>query len=283
MAVDIGCEAIDRESALAAGYTLINKTNPATVSGEVTSVDIAAAGSTINGLRVGTFYTINGDTLKCRDSEAIPGTIPANGHVTKAVSLAVEIGDYIGCYYTSGSIEWSLSGLQGLWYWYGVEKINPGDEWTYSIFPDDGMSLGGYITPTITIVEGSAAGEGIGLASSSAKLDILAQALGNGIGLSQSSPYLIIPASARGEGIGLGTSSPYLIIPASASGNGIGLGQATGEIVIIILAQAAGSGIGEATAQAFRIVVLTYEEFAALEARIAELELALEPKAHFRV
>lgn len=218
MAVDIGCEAIDRTGAFAAGYTLINKTNPAIVSGEVTSIDIAAAENTINGLRVGTFYTINGDTLKCRDSEAIPGTIPANGHVTKAVSLAVEIGDYIGCYFTSGSLERDMAGLQGLWY-YLNEWIDPGDEGTYYIFSDAGISLGGYITPTITIVEGSAAGEGIGLASSSAKLDILAQALGNGIGLSQSSPYLIIPASARGEGIGLGTSSPYLIILASASGN----------------------------------------------------------------
>ncbi|GAI73220.1 unnamed protein product, partial [marine sediment metagenome] len=39
MAVDIGCEAIDRTGAFAAGYTLINKTKPATVSGEITSID----------------------------------------------------------------------------------------------------------------------------------------------------------------------------------------------------------------------------------------------------
>ncbi|MBA7473845.1 hypothetical protein ES707_09190 [subsurface metagenome] len=100
---------------------------------------------------------------------------------------------------------------------------------------------------TKAIITGSASGSGIGLASSSAKLDVLAQALGNGIGLSLASSYLIVPATASGAGIGLGAGSAYLIIPASASGNGIGLGVAIAKLIVLSEASGSGLGIGSTT------------------------------------
>ncbi len=130
--------------------------------------------------------------------------------------------------------------------------------------------LVGYIAPAAPPVEGTAAGSGVGLASSSAKLDVFALALGNGIGLSLASPYLIIPATASGQGIGLaqavgclvwvGTASgsgigtaegtPSVIVIANALGSGIGLGSAIGEVIVIIVyGTGSGSGIGTATAQ----------------------------------
>jgi len=143
MAVDIGCEAINRNTYSAGGLMRLAKDKPAEVSGIVTSIDIWA-NANITGLRVGTFYTTNGNTLKCRDSEAIPGTITAGSKVTKAVSIAVEIGDYIGAYWDIGRLETSSSGYAGVWYKVG-EYIDPGDEATYTLSVDFGISLGGYI------------------------------------------------------------------------------------------------------------------------------------------
>ncbi len=75
--------------------------------------------------------------------------------------------------------------------------------------------------------------------------------------------------------------SVVLIIEGEGAGSGIG--SVSVEALINILVQARGSGIGEATTQALALVVLTSEEFATLQTRIVELELALKPRAHFRV
>ncbi len=147
MAVDIGSEAINRTNVVGTSITFIVNDNPATSAGTVNSVDIWAE-TNITGLRVGIFYKTNGNVFKCRDSEAIAGTITAGSKVTKAVSVAVEIGDYIGCYFTGGALERSLAAFAGVWF-FGGEAIDPNDEETYSIFTGDAISLGGYITAPI--------------------------------------------------------------------------------------------------------------------------------------
>lgn len=143
MPVDIGAEATDRASARVPEYTYVNKDHPATIAGTVTSIDIWAFAN-IEGLRVGTFYTTNGNTLKCRASQAIAGVITAGDKVNKLVTLSVEIGDYIGCYFTSGQIERDVTGFAGLWFYDG-EQIDPNDEAGYSVYAGDAVSLGGYI------------------------------------------------------------------------------------------------------------------------------------------
>jgi len=143
MAVDIGSEAIDRPGSFSRLYTAILLDNPASIAGLVTSVDIWAY-TDVTGLRVGTFYTINESSFRCRDSEAIPGTITAGSKVTKIISVAVEIGDYIGAYWADGEIERHTSGYAGIYYNSG-EHIDPGDEATYTLLPGDTLSIGGYI------------------------------------------------------------------------------------------------------------------------------------------
>lgn len=143
MPVDIGVEAIDRSSTYLPERTIINKDNPASDRGEITSIDIWAYAD-ITGLRVGTFYTINGNTLKCRASVVIDGTITAGGKRTKLVSIAVEVGDYIGFYSSTGQIERSTTGYVKFW-WITGEYIDPGDEAIYGGFTGDAVSLGGYI------------------------------------------------------------------------------------------------------------------------------------------
>lgn len=143
MAVDIGAEAIDRGTLSIYEVTRILKDGQAIVAGTITSIDIWA-NTNVTGLIVGTFYTTNGDTLKCRDSEAIPGTITAGSKVTKAVSIAVEIGDYIGIYWTGGYLERDSSGFAGFWEKNG-KYIDPNDETNYTFYSGDALSIGGYI------------------------------------------------------------------------------------------------------------------------------------------
>ena len=139
--ITIGAEAIDRSGTGSPGYTRVNKEGPASASGTITSIDIWA-NENITGLRVGTFYSTNGNTLKCRASQAIAGTITAGSKVTKAVSLAVEIGDYIGAYWTGGKIDYAAEGFAGQWLKNG-EFIDPGDEEVYGLNAGDAASLGG--------------------------------------------------------------------------------------------------------------------------------------------
>ncbi len=184
MAVDIGAEAIVRFENLASGWTFINKDKPASGAGEIISIDIWA-GTNITGLRVGTFYVISGDTLKCRDSVIIAGTILAGSKVSKAVSISVEVGDYIGLYYTAGNVRRDQSGYAGLWI-LNTEKIDPGDQGNYTFLDGDACSLGGYISvahekalsDTITIADIISKEPGLIKSDSLAISDSLIKAIG---------------------------------------------------------------------------------------------------------
>lgn len=142
MAIDIGSEAIDRNTYTGSGKTTIDRNNPANASGTITGVEIFAYTTyDLENCVVGTFYTTNGNTLKCRDSEAI-GTVTAGSKQTFPVTLTVEAGDYIGIYFTAGYLERSDSGFGGMWFVTG-EYIDPGDEATYTLWSGDAISLYG--------------------------------------------------------------------------------------------------------------------------------------------
>ena len=144
MAVDIGQEAIDKATTFPEGYTVINKEAAASEAGNVTSIDIWAAVD-ITGLKIGVFYATNGNTLKCRSAATISGTITAGSKVNKVVSLSVEIGDYIGCYFTGGRIEGVNYGGVGRWTLSGDYcTVNSEEAYGYQFGRD--ISLGGYIS-----------------------------------------------------------------------------------------------------------------------------------------
>ncbi|MBA7585690.1 hypothetical protein ES708_27678 [subsurface metagenome] len=143
--IDIGADAIDRASYVAVGYTIIDKNNPANASGILHTVKVYAYLS-LSGLRVGTFYTTDGNKLKCRDSELIGYVENKAVRTFTGLSIAVEAGDYIGCYYTAGNIERDTEGFLGIWGRYG-ESIDPGDQATYTFYAGDAMSLYGIGEP----------------------------------------------------------------------------------------------------------------------------------------
>ncbi len=109
--IDIGMPAIDRPGAFGI-FTIINSGNPANAAGKITSVEIWAL-ATLYNCKVATFYG-SGTNYSTRDWEVI-GTVNKGEKRTFVVDLDVEIGDFIGIYYTAGNIERTTSGEPGCW------------------------------------------------------------------------------------------------------------------------------------------------------------------------
>jgi len=140
--IDVGADPVARLDSCRAGSTYVDKNNPANASGTLSSVKVWAEAN-ITGLIVGTFYITNGNTLKCRDSVLI-GDVEAGAERTFTdLSIAVEEGDYIGCYFTGGFLEFDPSGYAGFWLGFG-KYIDPNDEAEYTFFAGRALSLYGY-------------------------------------------------------------------------------------------------------------------------------------------
>ncbi len=122
-------------------YTNVDKNNPANATGTLHTVKVYPV-APITALRVGTFYTTNSNTLKCRDSELLGDVAPNAESTFTGLSIAVVTGDYIGCYFAYGFISAQLAGFPGLWIYHG-ESIDPGDEAEYDFFPGPCLSLYG--------------------------------------------------------------------------------------------------------------------------------------------
>lgn len=111
--ITIGAGAADYEATtMVAGYTRIDKTNPANANGILNTISIFA-NTAMTGVKVGTFYLVSGTTYRCR-SYAVIGSVPSGSKQTfTGLSIAVNTGDYIGIYATGGSIERSSTGGGG--------------------------------------------------------------------------------------------------------------------------------------------------------------------------
>jgi hypothetical protein len=84
------------------------------------------AATNLTGLRVGTFRLINSNTYQCRDSVAI-GAVTAGSALTFCgLNIAVTAGDFIGCYFATGTLERDTAGFSGIKDYTG-ESIDPGD------------------------------------------------------------------------------------------------------------------------------------------------------------
>ncbi len=136
--IDGGSPAIDRLFAFAASYTYIDLANPINLTGRITDIEVWANGD-IADLRVGTFYWVSGSTYTCRDSELI-GAVTAGSKQRFSVTLNAVEGDFIGCYFTSGSIEGGVDGVDGLRY-LAAECIDPDDSASFSLFDKRLISL----------------------------------------------------------------------------------------------------------------------------------------------
>ena len=136
--IDIGMPAINRGSSFGV-FTIINSGNPANTAGTITNVEIWALGN-LSNCEVATFYG-SGTTYSTRDYETI-GTVTSGSKQTFGVDLDVEIGDFIGIYYTAGNVERDTSGFEGCWSKSG-DLIPCANETGWNIISGDAISLYG--------------------------------------------------------------------------------------------------------------------------------------------
>ncbi len=129
-AIDVGTVPADFDSSTSQGWTQIDKSNPANLSGLITSVQVSAAFN-VTGLRVGTFYLVSGLDYKCRASQNLGAVTVAESPKTIACSIAIEAGDFIGSFCTIGALEKNNSGGSGALF-ITSEHIDPGDQATYT-------------------------------------------------------------------------------------------------------------------------------------------------------
>lgn len=144
-AIDIGAEAIDRVLHISfMPRTVINKENPANASGIIDTVKIfAVVDKDLANCKVGTFYTTNGNMLKCRDSVTIGSVTGGSEQTFPGLSIAVQVGDYIGiCADFGGQIEKDITGYAGIWITDG-DFTTPGDEYEYAFTASAAISLKG--------------------------------------------------------------------------------------------------------------------------------------------
>lgn len=150
MAVDIGNEATDRTACLETTVTLIEPHNPASKTGILSSVDLYACTTDMGGVKVAVFYRPdaggNPNHFTSRGAHTI-GTVVKDGkRTTTGISIPIQVGDYIGLYYSSGGFERDLAG-DGSWYISGSDEtgcVNTEFNWG----DDRAYSMGGYITPS---------------------------------------------------------------------------------------------------------------------------------------
>ncbi len=139
--IDIGAEAIDRDTFAPFGRTFIALDNPANASGIIDTVKIWAH-YVMTGVLVGTAYLISGDTYKFRD-HAVIGVVPSGSEQTfTGLSITVEAGDYIGFFAPDGNIERSFVGFAGL-YWRANDCITGYPFLEYTLDAVTAMSLYG--------------------------------------------------------------------------------------------------------------------------------------------
>ena len=167
MEIDIGSEAVSQSNSTSSGYTLISKVNPANKAGYLTRIEIYAK-TNIGGAKVGTFYQVSGNTYKCRDSAVIGDVSSGSKQSFTELSIEVQVGDFIGIYFSSGSICNLLYSGDGYLHVSG-DYCDPDDQTTYtdsdylkgiiSLYGDDFMGGAVSAPASITYPETDSHGE----------------------------------------------------------------------------------------------------------------------------
>lgn len=113
MDIDVGLPAIDRPSSWPPGYTAVLKDNPANLTGTITKLELFVD-TALTNCQVALFYETAPNTLTTRSTVDL-GNVPI-GYNAFVVDMAVEAGDFIGLYYSSGRLDRHDAGYAGIWY-----------------------------------------------------------------------------------------------------------------------------------------------------------------------
>ena len=135
--IDIGGGATNRAAAQPFGSTFVDGNNTANATGTLTSCQIwfNTAGS---GVKIGTFYGTP-PNFTSRDVETIGNVTAGSAQEFTGLSIDVQVGDYLGIYWSGGNIEYDTSGYSGVWYKAG-DQFGAGSQ-AYSALAGDGLSI----------------------------------------------------------------------------------------------------------------------------------------------
>jgi hypothetical protein len=131
---DVGSAATDRDASTLAGFTLIDLANPAKANGNLDTIEVWAQ-TAMTGFKVATFYTSAGGRT-CRAVVTIGDVTAGSKQTFSGLSLAVQTGDFIGCYFSTGYIERDSTGGTGV-------RLNGGDVTTPGLESSFNLSLAG--------------------------------------------------------------------------------------------------------------------------------------------
>jgi hypothetical protein len=152
--IDVGSAATNRASQFATTTTtLIDYNNAANATGTLDTFQAYwDPDSGTPDMYLGTFYLDSGTTFYCRDSVQIGDVTTGSTQTYTGLSVNVTTGDYIGCCDKKFPSVYSYiskdsSGYSGV-YRITSEKIDPGDNGSYSLLSGDCLSL--YATGTET-------------------------------------------------------------------------------------------------------------------------------------
>ncbi len=137
--IDIGPDAIDRATIIDSLWTYVCLDNPANASGTITKVELWFFTSGV-GVKVGTFYGTPPD-FTLRDSATIGNVASGSKQTFPGLSIDVQVGDYIGCYFSGGYIETDSAGYAGVYYKH-FDQFSPGQK-TYTLIANYALSLYG--------------------------------------------------------------------------------------------------------------------------------------------
>jgi len=149
--INIGNDAVTRSSSFA-NYTIVDKKNPANESGKITSIEIYAHAN-MSDCEVAIFYIESGTNLTTRDN-CIIGSVTAGSKQTftkdssnNNISLTAVKGDFIGIWFTAGSIKMDTGG--GIGFYYKAGDNIPCENTTFSYMANWTISLHGIGTTAV--------------------------------------------------------------------------------------------------------------------------------------
>ena len=114
--IDVGSTAIDRASSQVAGFTFIDLANPANDTG---SLDTIALWCTIDlaGVVVATFLQDATPTDFTPVDRVVLGAVTAGSEQEfTGLGLTINVGNFIGIYWTNGTLEIDNTGGSGVYY-----------------------------------------------------------------------------------------------------------------------------------------------------------------------
>jgi len=154
-ALTVGSEAINRATSSGAlsAHTVLDLSNPLNADGPITINELWFATSTTT-LKVGLFRLVSGTTYKCIATATIGSVTQGSKQTKTGFTLNGLAGDYIGFYYTNGTIEVDTSG--GNAYYVDSDQMTVDSEAVYSavgawLFSQKGLGTG---TPSLTVTRG---------------------------------------------------------------------------------------------------------------------------------